>query len=61
MKRSVPFILIRIAPTFDPPSSVDDDILFDPSEALVPSNLINSWSSSPWSNVKQAIAHVELA
>ena len=42
MKRSVPLTLIRIAPTFDPSVAVDDDILFDPSEALVPSNLINS-------------------
>ena len=61
MKRSVPFILIRIAPTFDPSVAVDDDILFDPSEALVPSNLINSLSSSPWSNVRTATAPVELA
>ena len=61
MKRSVPLTLIRIAPTFDPSVAVDDDILFDPSDPLVPSNLINSWSASPWSNVRTAIAPVELA
>ena len=54
MKRSVPLTLIRIAPTFDPPVSVDDDILAEPSEAVEPSNLINSWSASPWSNVRAA-------
>ena len=42
MKRSVPFMLIRIAPTFDPPVSVDDDILAEPSDAVDPSNRINS-------------------
>ena len=61
MNRSVPLTLIRIAPTFDPPSSVDDDMLAELSEAEVPSNLINSWSSSSWSSDKQAIAPVELA
>ena len=42
MKRSVPLTLIRIAPTFDPPSSVEDDTLLELSEAESPSNLINS-------------------
>ena len=42
MKRSVPFTLIRIAPTFDPPSSVDDDILAELSEADVPLKSMNS-------------------